>query len=491
MAIALKDILEPVNILAANGPLDQSIDKLSFDSRQVGPGTVFVAVRGTQTDGHDYIGMAVAKGAAAIVAETLPQDLQAGVTYLKVADSAAALGQMASHYYGQPSRELQLIGVTGTNGKTTTVSLLHELFTSMGYKAGLLSTIQNKVGNRALPATHTTPDAVAINALLREMADAGCGYAFMEVSSHAAHQRRIAGLHFAGGLFTNITRDHLDYHETFKAYIEAKKMFFDILPETAFALVNIDDKRGEVMLQNTRAKRYTYSLRAMANFRAKLLDNSVAGLHLLLDGQEVFSRLIGEFNAYNLLAVYGAAILLEQAPLETLTALSNLGAVEGRFDYVAPAGQQRIGIVDYAHTPDALEKVLSTIGQLRQGNTRIITVVGCGGDRDKGKRPLMAKTACDYSDQVILTSDNPRSEDPEDILADMWAGVPAGQARKVLTIVGRRDAIRTAAQLADSGDIILVAGKGHEKYQEINGQRHPFDDKAQLAEALVAAAELE
>ncbi|MCB0549771.1 MAG: UDP-N-acetylmuramoyl-L-alanyl-D-glutamate--2,6-diaminopimelate ligase, partial [Phaeodactylibacter sp.] len=331
---------------------------------------------------------------------------------------------------------------------------------------------------------HTTPDAIAVNGLLREMADAGCDYAFMEVSSHAAHQRRIAGLHFAGAIFTNISHDHLDYHKTFKAYIDAKKMFFDILPKTAFALVNADDKRGGVMVQNTRARKYTYSLRSMASFKAKILDNSISGLHLEVDGREVFSRLIGEFNAYNLLAAYGAAVLLDQDEVETLTALSQLGAAEGRFDYVAGANGKRTGIVDYAHTPDALEKVLSTIHQLRAGNSRVITVVGCGGDRDKAKRPKMAKVACDYSDQVVLTSDNPRSEDPNAIIADMQAGVPPYASRKVLVITGRRDAIRTACRLAEADDIILVAGKGHEKYQEVNGVRHPFDDKAVLAEAL-------
>ncbi|MCB0585493.1 MAG: UDP-N-acetylmuramoyl-L-alanyl-D-glutamate--2,6-diaminopimelate ligase, partial [Phaeodactylibacter sp.] len=371
-----------------------------------------------------------------------------------------------------------------TNGKTTTVTLLHNLFTALGYKAGLLSTVRNLIGQSPVEATHTTPDAVSINALLREMADAGCDYAFMEVSSHAAHQRRIAGLHFAGGIFTNISHDHLDYHKTFKAYIDAKKMFFDILPKTAFALVNADDRRGAVMLQNTRARKYTYSLRSMASFKAMILENSISGLHLDVDGREVFSRLIGEFNAYNLLAAYGAAILLGQDEVETLTALSQLRAAEGRFDYVAGPQGRRTGIVDYAHTPDALEKVLSTIHQLRQGNNRIITVVGCGGDRDKAKRPKMAKVACDYSDLVVLTSDNPRSEAPEAIIADMQAGVPAYATQKVLVATGRRDAIRAACKLAGPDDIILVAGKGHEKYQEVNGVRHPFDDKAVLAEAL-------
>ena len=480
----LKELITPLEIMAMEGSASRTVEQLDFDSRKVRPGSVFVAVRGTQADGHQFIEKAIGQGAATVVAEELPEQRHPEVTYIKVADSATALGQMANLFFGEPSKALKLVGVTGTNGKTTTATLLHSLFTALGYKAGLLSTVRNLIGQEPLEATHTTPDAIAVNGLLREMADAGCDYAFMEVSSHAAHQRRIAGLHFAGAIFTNISHDHLDYHKTFKAYIDAKKMFFDILPKTAFALVNADDKRGGVMVQNTRARKYTYSLRSMASFKAKILDNSISGLHLEVDGREVFSRLIGEFNAYNLLAAYGAAVLLDQDEVETLTALSQLGAAEGRFDYVAGANGKRTGIVDYAHTPDALEKVLSTIHQLRAGNSRVITVVGCGGDRDKAKRPKMAKVACDYSDQVVLTSDNPRSEDPNAIIADMQAGVPPYASRKVLVITGRRDAIRTACRLAEADDIILVAGKGHEKYQEVNGVRHPFDDKAVLAEAL-------
>ncbi|MCB9264208.1 MAG: UDP-N-acetylmuramoyl-L-alanyl-D-glutamate--2,6-diaminopimelate ligase [Lewinellaceae bacterium] len=480
----LKKLIRSLDIIALEGSTSRSVEQLDFDSRKVKAGSLFVALRGTQVDGHQFIEKAIGQGAAAIVAEELPEQRQAPVTYIQVADSATALGRMANLFFGEPSRSLKLVGVTGTNGKTTTVTLLHNLFTALGYKAGLLSTVRNLIGQSPVEATHTTPDAVSINALLREMADAGCDYAFMEVSSHAAHQRRIAGLHFAGGIFTNISHDHLDYHKTFKAYIDAKKMFFDILPKTAFALVNADDRRGAVMLQNTRARKYTYSLRSMASFKAMILENSISGLHLDVDGREVFSRLIGEFNAYNLLAAYGAAILLGQDEVETLTALSQLRAAEGRFDYVAGPQGRRTGIVDYAHTPDALEKVLSTIHQLRQGNNRIITVVGCGGDRDKAKRPKMAKVACDYSDLVVLTSDNPRSEAPEAIIADMQAGVPAYATQKVLVVTGRRDAIRAACKLAGPDDIILVAGKGHEKYQEVNGVRHPFDDKAVLAEAL-------
>lgn len=484
MSTTLEYLLEPVKVLAANGPLDRNIESLQFDSRKIKGGDAFVAIRGTQADGHNYIASAVEQGATAIVAEELPRQLPAQVAAVQVADSAKALGQMASLYHGQPSKQLKLVGVTGTNGKTTTVTLLQELLLKLGYKAGLLSTVRNKIGETTLPATHTTPDALAVHALLREMVDAGCDYAFMEVSSHAAHQQRIAGLDFDGAVFTNITHDHLDYHKTFKAYIEAKKMFFDMLPDTAFALVNIDDRRGEVMLQNTLAKRYTYSLKSMANFRVKLLDNTVTGLHLLVDGQEVFSRLIGDFNAYNLLAVYSVAVLLEQDRMEALTALSELGAVDGRFETIATPGKGYIGIVDYAHTPDALEKVLQTIDQLRQRDSRVITVVGCGGDRDRTKRPVMAKTACALSDQVVLTSDNPRTEDPETILEEMWKGVPKDATRKVLTIVNRREAIRTAAALAQGTDIVLIAGKGHEKYQEINGERLPFDDKAELEGAL-------
>jgi UDP-N-acetylmuramoyl-L-alanyl-D-glutamate--2,6-diaminopimelate ligase len=484
MRTSLTALIEPLKIRASNGKLDRQIEKIELDSRKVEADDVFVALRGTQTDGHAYIGKAIENGATVVVAEALPATLLEEVTYIQVTDSATALGQMADLYYGQPSQALKLLGVTGTNGKTTTVTLLHELFSSLGYKAGLLSTVHNRIGQTVVEATHTTPHALAIHGMLREMVDAGCDYAFMEVSSHAAHQRRIAGLSFDGGIFTNISRDHLDYHKTFKAYIEAKKTFFDILPKTAFALTNKDDKRGGVMVQNTAARRMTYSLRTMADFRAKLLENNITGLQLVIDGQEVFSRLIGEFNAYNLLAVYAAAVLLGQDKMEVLTALSELGAVEGRFDYVTAPDNNCIGIVDYAHTPDALEKVLSTIVQLRVPGSQIITVVGCGGDRDKGKRPLMAKTAAAHSDQLILTSDNPRTEDPEQILADMWEGVPTSATRKTLTIVSRRDAIRTAARLAQQNDIILVAGKGHEKYQEVNGERFDFDDKAVLAEAL-------
>jgi len=483
--IQLADLIVNVHIQKQLGSTAQPIRQIQFDSRKVGAGDLFVAVRGTQTDGHQYIEQAIDKGAIAVVAEELPEQQPTPITFLQVENSADALGWMASAFYGNPSRQLKLVGITGTNGKTTTATLLYDLFTKLGYKVGLLSTIENKISSTVVPATHTTPDAIGINALLADMVATGCEFAFMEASSHAIHQRRVAGLHFAGAVFTNITHDHLDYHKTFKAYIEAKKMLFDDLPKGSFALVNKDDRRGEVMLQNTQADKYRYSLRQLADFKAKIIENSLLGLHLDIDGQEFHGRLIGEFNAYNILAVYAVATLLDQDKLEVLTALSQMQAAEGRFDYLTDTKNEISGIVDYAHTPDALEKVLSTIDNLRQGKpAQIITVVGCGGDRDKAKRPQMTKVACTYSDQVILTSDNPRTEDPEAILTDMQTGIPAGAAQKVLTITNRREAIRTACRLARKGDIILVAGKGHEKYQEINGVRHPFDDKAVLQEAL-------
>jgi len=482
----LQAIIQNLSLKEAKGNLDREISRIDFDSRQVIENGAFVAVRGTHVDGHAFIEKAVGQGAVAVIAEELPAVLNPEVTYIQVSDSASALAHMAANWYGFPSRRLRLVGITGTNGKTTTATLLFELFRSLGYKAGLLSTIENKIGDTVLPATHTTPDALSINSLLADMADAGCDFAFMEVSSHAADQRRIDALDFAGAIFTNITHDHLDYHKTFQAYITAKKRFFDILPRTAFALINIDDKRGEVMVQNTAARVYRYSLRAMADFRARVLDNGIGGLHLSMNGQQVHARLIGEFNAYNLLAVYAAATLLGQDSTETLVALSQLRAAEGRFDYLIDPGTNISAIVDYAHTPDALEKVLDTISRLRKGKARIITVVGCGGDRDRAKRPEMAKVACQLSDQVILTSDNPRTEPPEQILADMQAGIPADAGRKTLTLVDRRTAIQTACRMAVNGDIILVAGKGHEKYQEINGVKYPFDDKEILRNELLA-----
>ncbi|MBI5916172.1 MAG: UDP-N-acetylmuramoyl-L-alanyl-D-glutamate--2,6-diaminopimelate ligase [Bacteroidetes bacterium] len=479
----LTTILNNIQLKTLLGSTEQEITALTLDSRKAAPGTLFAALRGTATDGHAYIGKAIENGATAVLCEELPAERHDHITYVQVADSAEAFGRIASEFYDRPSEKLKLVGVTGTNGKTTTATLLYDLFTALGYKVGLISTIENKVNKRSVTSTHTTPDAGAINLLIQQMVEAGCDYAFMEVSSHAVVQRRIAGLFFAGGMFTNITHDHLDYHKTFRAYIEAKKLFFDNLPKTAFALVNIDDRRGEVMLQNTKAKAHTFALRKAADFKVKMLDNSLTGLHLDLDGHDFYACLIGEFNAYNLLGVYAVAVLLGQKKEEVLRILSGLRAAEGRFDQVVSRERNVIGIVDYAHTPDALEKVLSTIDQLRKGGGRIITVVGCGGDRDRTKRPLMAKVACDYSDQVILTSDNPRSEEPEAILAEMEPGVPAVARRKVLTITDRRQAIRTACSLAQTGDVILVAGKGHEKYQEIKGVKHDFDDKKELSEA--------
>lgn len=478
----LRDILYKAGTKAVNGSTDLEVTAVVLDSRQVVAGCVFVAVRGTQTDGHTYIDKAVSSGAVAIVCETLPVKLLPGITYVTVADASVALAWMACHFYGNPSQELQLVGITGTNGKTTTVNLLFQLFTSLGYRCGLLSTVENRIGEKVVPATHTTPDAVAVNRLLAEMRDAGCTHVFMEVSSHAAHQNRIEGLRYAAALFSNITHDHLDYHGTFDAYIKAKKSFFDRLPDTAFAIVNKDDRHGMVMVQNTRAKIKTFALQGDADFRARLIENSFEGLHLQLDGADFHSALIGSFNASNLLAAYGAAICLGEEKLAVLTALSAVHAPSGRFDYVQL--HQITGIVDYAHTPDALKNVLGTIRDIRKGNERIITVVGCGGDRDRSKRPLMAAIAVDQSDKVILTSDNPRSESPEAILDEMAQGVELSQKHRVLRITDRQEAIRTAVSLAQPGDIILVAGKGHETYQEILGVKHPFDDKRILRSTL-------
>lgn len=481
----LKEILQNLEFLKIIGPLEVGVAAITLDSRAAEIGTLFVAIKGTQVDGHDYIEKAIKNGATSIVVETLPGLLQKEITYIQVADSAKALGRIASNFYDKPSEKLKLVGVTGTNGKTTTVSLLYELFFDLGFKCGMLSTIENRIGKEVIQATHTTPNAIAINALLADMVEAGCDYAFMEVSSHAVAQNRIHGLHFRGGVFTNISHDHLDYHKTFKAYIEAKKSFFDALPKSAFALVNQDDKRGPVMLQNTKAQKYYYSMHQLADFRVRVLDNSLSGLHLEIDNQEFFGQLIGTFNAYNLLSVYAVARLLGQDKIEVLTSLSKLKAAEGRFDYVLEPKRSIVAVVDYAHTPDALEKVLRTIRQLRSGVAKVITVVGCGGDRDKEKRPEMAKIACALSESVILTSDNPRSEEPMAILNDMEKGVSKAAASKVLVISDRKQAIRTACKLAQKNDIILVAGKGHEKYQEIKGVKYPFDDKKVLKAELL------
>jgi|SRR6476661_687463 len=482
ISLPLFSLLTDVTVLAQHGPADVAITGLTLDSREAAPGMAFFALRGTATDGHKYIATAVGQGAAAIICEELPAERSEGTAYVVVEDSAAALGHMAAAFYGHPSRQLQLVGVTGTNGKTTCATLLHKLLRELGYHTGLLSTVQNQIDEEVIPSTHTTPDAIRLNALLARMVAAGCTHACMEVSSHAVAQHRVTGLHFAGGIFTNLTHDHLDYHGTFENYLKAKKGFFDMLPKTAFALTNADDKRGPVMLQNTAARRENYSLRGAATFRARLIGNEVHGLHLEIDGREVQFRLIGVFNAYNLLAVYGAAVLLGEDPTEALTILSGLTTAPGRFEPIVSRRQRVTGIVDYAHTPDALENVLQTIQEIRQPSQQVITVVGCGGNRDAAKRPVMANLAARLSEKVILTADNPRFEDPLDILAQMQAGIGPADAPKVLTVPDRREAIRAAVELAGADDIVLVAGKGHETYQEVRGVKAPFDDKAVLAE---------
>jgi UDP-N-acetylmuramoyl-L-alanyl-D-glutamate--2,6-diaminopimelate ligase len=462
--------------------LDADVSELVFDSRKAKQGTVFLALKGVNADGHQFIEKAVGQGAEIIVCENISEVID-GVIYILVKNSHYALGLMACNFYDNPSKQLKLVGITGTNGKTTVATLLYKLFRAINQHVGLISTVENRIDNRVLESTHTTPDAISLNKLLAEMRDSGCDYVFMEVSSHAADQDRIAGLDFDGAVFTNITHDHLDYHGTFQNYIYAKKKFFDQLPAHAFALVNGDDKRAMVMLQNTAAKKYSFSLKSMSDFKGKILENTMDGLLLEIDGSELHSRLVGDFNAYNLLSVYGAALLLGEEKEELLKLISNLSAAEGRFDYVRNESTDITGIVDYAHTPDALEKVLLTLQKLR-GNGRVITVVGCGGDRDKTKRPLMAKIACNYSEMTLFTSDNPRTEPPESILEDMESGIPANAKSKVLIIPDRRQAIKAACRLAQKGDIVLVAGKGHEKYQEIKGVKNPFDDKEELLEAL-------
>ncbi len=480
----LEQLLEGVSYqLQGTIPKRVSFTSIEFDSRKIKKGSLFVAINGVQVDGHQFIDKAIELGATIVLCEkiTAPKE---NVLYIVVEDSSIALGILARNYYDNPSQKLRLVGITGTNGKTTTATLLYKLFSKLGYKVGLISTVENRIGDTVIPSTHTTPNVLALNELLQQMNVAGCEYAFMEVSSHAIDQERIAGVHFEGGVFTNITHDHLDYHKTFQNYIYAKKKFFDELPKSAFALTNLDDKRGMVMLQNTAAKKVTYALRTMADFKAKVIENSLTGLVMELDGEEFYARLVGGFNAYNLLSVYTTARLLGADKLEVMTALSNLESAEGRFDFWQNKKLGITGIVDYAHTPDALEKVLQTIDKLRTDSEKIITVVGCGGDRDTNKRPIMAKVACNYSQQVILTSDNPRTEDPVAILEQMEAGVPQYATRQTLVITDRRQAIKTACTLAQKGDIILVAGKGHEKYQEIDGVKYPFDDKEELKKAL-------
>ncbi|HZH01618.1 MAG TPA: UDP-N-acetylmuramoyl-L-alanyl-D-glutamate--2,6-diaminopimelate ligase, partial [Flavisolibacter sp.] len=457
----LADILYKVPIKAVSGPTDIAVADIQIDSRKVQKGSVFVAVKGSSSDGHDFIGKAIASGATAIVGET-PYTPQSGITYVQVSDSAEAAGLMAHHFFDQPTYQLKLVGVTGTNGKTTIATLLYKLFTGLGYTCGLVSTVENIIAGQIIPSTHTTPDAVSLNALLKQMADAGCQYVFMEVSSHAVHQRRIAGLQFAGALFSNITHDHLDYHKTFDEYIKAKKGFFDGLSADAFAITNADDKRGMVMLQNTAAKKLSYSLKTVADFKGKILENTLTGLVMTINDQEVHFRLIGEFNAYNLLAVYGAAVSLGEEKQHVLQCLSNLTGAEGRFDYIVSPKDGILGIVDYAHTPDALVNVLETVKKLKKGHEQVITVVGCGGDRDRTKRPVMGGVACEHSDKVIFTSDNPRTEDPLQILTDMEEGLNAAAKRKFISIPDRKQAIQTAISMAGPEDIVLVAGKGHE-----------------------------
>jgi UDP-N-acetylmuramoyl-L-alanyl-D-glutamate--2,6-diaminopimelate ligase len=480
--LILQDVLYKVSIRSVKGNTNTAIHDLQIDSRKVSSGSCFIAVKGYAADGHQFIETAVANGAVAIVCETMPQNIHENVTYIQVESSAVAAGYISHNFYGEPSLKLTLVGVTGTNGKTTIATLLWKLFSGLGYKCGLISTVQNQIGDDIVSATHTTPDAVSVNKLMKQMLDAGCAYVFMECSSHAIHQHRIAGLHFAGALFSNITHDHLDYHKTFDEYIRVKKSWFDGLPSSAFAISNMDDKRGMVMLQNTAAKKYYYSLKTMADFKGKILENSLTGLHMMVHEQEVYFRLIGEFNAYNLLAVYGAAVCLGKDKQEVLQVLSSLSGAEGRFDYSVSKNDKVVGIVDYAHTPDALLNVLATIKNLKQGHEHIITVVGCGGDRDKTKRPIMAEVACEYSDKVIFTSDNPRSEDALQILKDMEAGVSVVARKKYISIPDRREAIKTAISLAQKEDIVLVAGKGHEKYQDIKGVKYDFDDKQVLGE---------
>lgn len=484
----LTDLIKSIKIERSIGPAEVEISSLTADSRQAGEGSMFVAVRGVSVDGHSFIPSLKGKGVKAIVVEELPDELWDGTTYIVVENSAIALGHLASQWYGNPSQRLHLVGVTGTNGKTTTATLIYEMARLMGYKAGLLSTVVNYVDTEAIHATQTTPDPLTINALLAQMVEKGCSYAAMEVSSHAAHQHRIAGLTFAGGIFTNLTRDHLDYHKTVQAYLEAKKSFFDGLPAEAFALTNADDKTGEVMLQNTRAHRYTYSLRSMADFRGRIVESRLDGTLMNFNGHKVNVLFTGRFNAYNLTAVYGASILLGWDKEEVLVNMSRLVPVAGRFQTFHSPDGQVTGIVDYAHTPDAVVNVLTAIREVVGNRGRIITVVGAGGNRDKGKRPIMAREAARLSDFVILTSDNPRFEEPEEILHDMEAGIADDPAlsTRCISVTDRRTAIERAAAMAGQGDVVLVAGKGHEDYQEVRGVKHHFDDREEIVRALAA-----
>ncbi|MEM9894775.1 MAG: UDP-N-acetylmuramoyl-L-alanyl-D-glutamate--2,6-diaminopimelate ligase [Bacteroidota bacterium] len=481
--MVLKEILYNVSLVTVYGSRDLEITSIAADSRQVKKGGLFVAIKGLQVDGHDFIDQTIQKGASAIVCEKLPEHIDSHVTYIQTGNSSLALGILASNFYDRPSHKLKLVGITGTNGKTTCVSLLYDLFRKFGYSVGLISTVENKINDQVLPTKFTTPDALALNALLAEMVKQGCTHAFMEVSSHALVQHRTVGVHFTGAVFTNISHDHLDYHKTFDEYIKAKKLLFDNLSSDAFALSNADDKRGSVMLQNTRADKYRFGIKSMADYRIRIIHNTLQGLELNFKGVDVWFKLIGEFNAYNILTVYATAVLLEEDSEEVLSNLSLASSAPGRFQKVSNSSGI-LAVVDYAHTPDALENVLQTIDSLRTKNEQLVTVIGCGGNRDKQKRPKMAEIASKYSEKVILTSDNPREEDPMEILSEMRSGVPKSKERNVMVIADRREAIRTACNLSRKSDIILVAGKGHETYQEIKGVRHPFDDRDILKEEL-------
>ncbi len=476
----LTDLLKNVQTLQIVGDTNISIENICFDSRTVTKGSLFVATRGTHTDGHGYIQMSIDKGASAIICEDIPATVLPNIAYISVKDSSYALGHLASNFYDNPSSKMKLVGVTGTNGKTTTATLLYRISKQLGYKAGLISTVRYMVHDKEVPATHTTPDALQLNKLMNDMVADGCEYCFMEVSSHSVVQHRIAGLVFSGGIFSNLTHDHLDFHKTFEEYLHAKQLFFDGLPKNAFALVNTDDKNGRIMAQNTKAMVKTYALKSMADFKCKIIESHLDGMQIQLDGNEVWTRFIGEFNAYNLTAVYATCILLGHKKEEILKILSTLTAVDGRFEYQT-SDTGITAIVDYAHTPDALVNVLKTINQIRKGNEQVITVVGAGGDRDRTKRPIMAKVSVEMSDKLILTSDNPRSEEPADIIAEMYTGIPISEQKKVLCMTDRREAIKTACMMAQKGDIILVAGKGHENYQDVKGVKHHFDDKEEIA----------
>ena len=482
--IVLREIVYKVSIEAVKGSTDIAINTIDFDSRNIGSNDLFIAIRGTQSNGHDFINKAIQQGATAIVCDIFPAEIAEGITYIQVKDTNKALAFIAANYYGNPSHSLKLVGITGTNGKTTIASLLHQLFQKAGNKVGLLSTVKIMVDEVEYKATHTTPDSITINKYLREMVDNGVTHCFMEVSSHGIHQQRTEALQFEGGVFTNLSHDHLDYHPTFAAYSDIKKSFFDYLPKSAFALVNIDDKNGPVMLQNTTAKKLTYALKSYANYRAQILESQMSGLLMKINENEVWVRLIGTFNAYNLLAIYGTAVELGLDSFDVLRLLSELESVSGRFQYII-SNEKITAIVDYAHTPDALENVLKTINDIRTKNEQLITIVGCGGDRDKTKRPIMANIATTLSDKVIITSDNPRTENPETIIAEMEKGVEPQNFKKAVSITDRKQAIKTACQLAQPNDIILIAGKGHEAYQEINGVRYDFDDMQIVKELLI------